>query len=213
MRKYILYKHTSPSGKVYIGQTSRKPELRWGSNGVFYKGSTAFWNAIQKYGWNNIEHKIIAWDLTQEEANLFEKAFIKMYKDKNMSYNIAFGGTDGIVGIKRTDETKKKQSIAHKKLWEDKEYREKLRNKFVGRKSSMYGKKMLQESREKMSNKKSIPIAQYTLDGEFIRTWKSAREVQITLGFAENAISACCLGRTKKSHNYIWKRIKNTDSL
>lgn len=25
MRKYIIYKHTSPSGKVYIGQTCKKP--------------------------------------------------------------------------------------------------------------------------------------------------------------------------------------------
>lgn len=28
MRKYIIYKHTSPSGKVYIGQTCKKGSHR-----------------------------------------------------------------------------------------------------------------------------------------------------------------------------------------
>lgn len=206
MRKYILYRHTSPSGKVYIGQTSRKPELRWGSNGVFYKGCTAFYNAILKYGWNNIKHEVIAWDLTQEEADLFEKSFIKMYKDKNLSYNIAFGGLNNNVGVKHTEETKQKQSKAHSELWKNPEYKDRLRNSFIGRQSSMLGKKMSDESKAKMSEKKSIPVAQYTLDGEFVKLWKSIREVSQTLGFSENSLSACCLGKTKKSHGYIWKR-------
>ena len=29
MKKWIVYKHTSPSGKVYIGITSNSPEKRW----------------------------------------------------------------------------------------------------------------------------------------------------------------------------------------
>lgn len=28
---YIIYRHTSPSGKVYIGQTCQKAEHRWNS--------------------------------------------------------------------------------------------------------------------------------------------------------------------------------------
>ena len=36
MRKYTVYKHTSPSGKVYIGITCRKPKYRW-NNGKGYK--------------------------------------------------------------------------------------------------------------------------------------------------------------------------------
>ena len=31
MRKFCVYKHTTPSGKVYIGITSRKPKERWDS--------------------------------------------------------------------------------------------------------------------------------------------------------------------------------------
>lgn len=36
MKSYTVYKHTSPSGKVYIGITCRKPEYRW-NHGKGYK--------------------------------------------------------------------------------------------------------------------------------------------------------------------------------
>lgn len=33
---YTVYKHISPSNKVYIGITSRKPELRWRKGNGYY---------------------------------------------------------------------------------------------------------------------------------------------------------------------------------
>ena len=48
-RNYTVYKHTSPSGKIYIGMTCQKPKDRWGKDGNGYKGQP-FYNAIQKYG-------------------------------------------------------------------------------------------------------------------------------------------------------------------
>lgn len=63
---YCVYKHTSPSGKVYIGQTSINPLDRW-QNGKGYK-KQAFYNAIKKYGWENIKHEILYDNLTKEEA-------------------------------------------------------------------------------------------------------------------------------------------------
>ena len=36
-KKYKIYKHTSPSGKVYIGQTSQdNPVQRWKNGGKGY---------------------------------------------------------------------------------------------------------------------------------------------------------------------------------
>ena len=67
-RTYIVYKHTSPSGKVYIGITSRTPEARWGKDGVEYKLNKHFWNAIQKYGWDNFDHEILCTNLNYEDA-------------------------------------------------------------------------------------------------------------------------------------------------
>ena len=54
-----LYYHLSPSGKYYVGQTYKKPEIRW-SNGLrSYTHNKYLISAINKYGWDNFEHKII----------------------------------------------------------------------------------------------------------------------------------------------------------
>lgn len=57
--KGFIYKHTSPSGKGYIGQTTRLlPNDRWRS-GTGYKSQSLFNKAIQKYGWENFTHEIL----------------------------------------------------------------------------------------------------------------------------------------------------------
>lgn len=59
--------HISPSNKRYIGITSQKPEIRW-ANGKGYSYNKHFYRAIQKYGWDNFEHRI----LCQLRATLVE---------------------------------------------------------------------------------------------------------------------------------------------
>ena len=50
----------------------------------------------------------------------------------------------------------------------------------------------------------SKPVLQYTLDGEFVREWPSARECGRN-GFNQGSVSACCRGELKKHKGYIWK--------
>lgn len=74
-RVYSVYIHRVPNGKVYIGMTSRPVQNRWQVNGCGYHGSL-FWGDIQKYGWDNIVHEVIASKLTQDEASLLEEKLI-----------------------------------------------------------------------------------------------------------------------------------------
>ena len=67
-RKWCVYKHTSPSGKIYIGITCQNPNRRW-RNGEGYKKNKYFYRAIQKYGWNNFQHEVIEEGLTEKDAN------------------------------------------------------------------------------------------------------------------------------------------------
>ena len=60
--------HVSPSKKYYIGITSQAVNKRW-KNGKGYKSSPYFYNAIQKYGWNNFEHNILFTDLKKFSRN------------------------------------------------------------------------------------------------------------------------------------------------
>lgn len=91
---YIVYMHLSPNGKRYIGITGRKVEKRWGNNGTEYRKNSHFYNAIQKYGWDNIEHIILKEGITKEEACELEKYYIQLYKtmDKRFGYNRSIGG-------------------------------------------------------------------------------------------------------------------------
>ena len=63
---HCIYAHRNQiNGKVYIGQ-SMNPKDRWSRQGHQYKSCTYFYNAIQKYGWNNFIHEILIDNLTQE---------------------------------------------------------------------------------------------------------------------------------------------------
>jgi predicted GIY-YIG superfamily endonuclease len=89
---YTVYIHKFPNGKVYIGITGQKPDRRW-RNGEGYKNKQKLvYRAINKYGWDNIEHKIVATGLTKDEADCMEIALISKYKRQNRSYNITDGG-------------------------------------------------------------------------------------------------------------------------
>ena len=113
-KKYIIYKHTSPSGKCYIGITCKKPKERW-ANGVGYTRCPVFMKAIKKYGWENIKHEIIKKNLTLDEANEKEKEYIKLYNTKVPNgYNISDGG-GGSYGVTFTKQRKERISKKHKK--------------------------------------------------------------------------------------------------
>ena len=102
--RWTVYIHIVPkdiSGydhdKYYVGITSKDdPNRRW-ENGCGYKGQQYFWNAIQKYGWCNIIHDIVAEHLTKDEACNMEKILIKELKscDATYGYNRTTGGESG----------------------------------------------------------------------------------------------------------------------
>ena len=116
---YTVYMHTTPSNKKYIGITKQNPKDRW-KNGKGYMHNKYFWNAIQKYGWNNIQHTILFNQLSKEEAKQIEIELIKKYNltDRNNGYNITKGG-DGLNGMIVSEETKIKMSKNHHHLCSD----------------------------------------------------------------------------------------------
>ena len=150
---FTIYKHVCPNGKVYIGQTSVKPESRW-QKGRHYKGSPYFYNAILKYGWDNIEHIILYENLTKEEANKIEIELIQLYQDQNKSYNIHKGGGGDkphyMYGRVTTEETRKKMSESHKGHVTSEETKEKLRKALKGKN---LGKKHSEETRKKIGER------------------------------------------------------------
>lgn len=158
-RNYTVYRHTSPSGKMYVGITGQSVETRWGE-GRGYKHNEYFTRAIQKYGWNNIQHEILLEGLTKEEAGLAEKIFIGYWDltNPNNGYNLKSGGFDDISysisvtdkmsksrkGRRHSEETKRKMSEAQRS---EKNH---MYGKY-GELNPMYGRKHSEESKRRMS--------------------------------------------------------------
>lgn len=112
--------------KTYIGQMRRrdgkvKLEKRWGTNGKGYAPKngdepTKFYDAIQKYGWNNFKHDILlkVECSTYEELAFWldewEKYYIEKYDSYYNGYNSTTGGSNGII----CEESRIKMSDSHK---------------------------------------------------------------------------------------------------
>jgi len=113
MRMGIIYKATSPSGKVYIGQTSnrliqRKCQHFSDANNKNRRSyDSAFPRALRKYGKSKIVWEILYENIPWEQLNDLEVVTIAEYDSFYNGYNSTLGGK-GNVGYKHTDETKAK---------------------------------------------------------------------------------------------------------
>lgn len=145
---FKVYKHTTPSGKVYIGITKQDVKQRW-RDGNGYKTQTLFYRAIEKYGWENINHEILFENLTQEQANQKEIELIRQYRsnDAAFGYNIDNGGN--AVGT-FSEEHIRKMILAQN----NPALTERKRQASVGEKNWFYGKTHTEEARRKMSEAK-----------------------------------------------------------
>jgi len=57
---------------------------------------------------------------------------------------------------------------------------------------------------ERMAKTLSIPILQFTKEGEFIKKWDGAIQVERELGFNQGSISKCLKGKYKSAYGFKW---------
>ena len=158
---WTIYEHITPSGKRYIGITSKEyPEDRW-RNGRGYIKDTPFGKAIEKYKWDNIQHNILFDDLTEKEAKWLENYLICYYwtfvgfKDSK-GYNCTLGG-EGKIGYVTSEESRRKNSEAHKGKHCSEETRRRMSESKKG-KTPWKGKHHTEESKMKIrESRKGIP--------------------------------------------------------
>jgi len=62
-----------------------------------------------------------------------------------------------------------------------------------------------QESRDRQAAKVSKAILQYSINGIFIKEWKSTMDIERTLDIHHSLISANCVGRTTHCRKFIFK--------
>jgi hypothetical protein len=182
-----IYKITSPSGKVYIGQSINILK-RWGKyKGLHCKGQTYIFNSFQKYGVENHTFSIIE-ECIEDQLNEREIYWTLHY---NALYPnglvLKAGGHHGYM----SDYTKQKMSISHtgRKFTQEHIQNKKIPNVFIRK-----------------------PIIQYDLEMNIIREWNSIKEAALGINTNSNyntcksSIQACCAQKRQKSaFGYIWK--------
>lgn len=68
-----------------------------------------------------------------------------------------------------------------------------------------YGSHNAKCSASRINGKKSKPVNQYTLDGHFVASYPSQREVERLNGYCQGYISACCRGKHKSAYGFLWQ--------
>lgn len=197
--KTIYYVENLLNGKRYVGQTSnfkrrkqhhfnapnRKPEDR--------RGQQPMYQDMRKYGVENFEMFIIT-TCEDDKANELEEFYIQEFDSFNDGYNLCrttYAPSDPVVMDKiMTDDMKSKMSKRFKEMnkenWSNPEYREqRSKHSSQVQKERLKDPEYLKKKSDDLAKhwkKKQRQVVQYTLDGEYVATFKSMRDCQRQTG-------------------------------
>ena len=204
----LIYKYTSPSGKCYIGQTTNEVYRRrmWFSTGRYTGGRSKIDRARKKYGPENFRYEVIFRKIypnieaATEDLNKWEVYYIEYYNTYSNGYNSTKGG-DGSRGYLPSKDVLEKISKALKGKRKPKDFGNKVSNRLKGKNKSSTHREKLSESKKNSGHK----ILQYSLSGEYIKTWSNIDTVAKTLKVSRESIAGCCRGKSKTAHGFIWR--------
>lgn len=231
METYCVYKHTSPSGKYYIGITRRDVNKRWRDGKNYLRVNSqgeymhkAFAAAILKYGWDHFRHEVLITGLGEQTAKNIERDFIAFAKKANLSYNLTDGG-DGCKGLECTQVTRERLRLASTGRRHSDAAKQLMRERALGRKMSEETKQKISASLLNNPNrhlghpqssstrlqiaekKRGRPVTQLDLEGNYIQTFPCAKDAARYFGASKDngCIKKCCLGLMEKAYGYKWR--------
>ena len=219
----LRYKITSPSNKIYIGQTWDWIKRKSVYKRIACEGQRYLYNSLKKYGFEN--HKIefketLIETISQKELDDREIYWWQYYKDLGFKMlNIKEPGKGG----KYSEESKRKMSNSNpyknKKIPE--ELRQALIKGNIGRKKSKEEIEKIQkgrigfvlspEAREKIRQKlRSLPknnrkVLMLDINGNFIREFRNVSQIQKELNWDTKHIREILHNRGKTFKGYKWK--------
>ena len=157
-----VYIHTTPDGKKYVGATHINPNKRF-RNGHGYRYQF-FYQAVLKFGWENISHQLYEVD-TEEEMKYLERYLISYYDTTNpeKGYNIAKGDSTQDHGYDhpefgKSDKNPRDKEIHHKYYNSEKgkEAQKRFKNSEKGKESiKISNKKYYNSEKGKESHKRA----------------------------------------------------------
>lgn len=208
----FIYKVTNKTnGKVYIGQTKRTLEVRWHEHQYYASVCerlpyySTLYSAIRKYGVEAFTIEAIE-ECDNSLLNEREIYWIKEYDSVKRGYNLEYGG----YGWLKCDDEEIMQ------LWNDGKTMIEisevlpLHPETISRRLQLQGitqKEIIARGNEHANRKKSKPVYQYSLDGDFIREFPSLRAAQEYIGKGKR-IKFTPNMRMKSFYGYQWRKYK-----
>lgn len=196
------------NGKLYIGQTIQKIEVRFKRHlrdAINLDRSYAIHLAIRKYGTHNFAVSVLDICSSIEEANDKEKYFINHFNSLSPNgYNLRAGGNNSL----HSDKTKEKISSSHrgKRLSED--HRKNIGLGGKGRPGFWKNKTLSQQAKNKMSlvrigrvgtnNRRAICVETGQIFG-------SLTEASIIFNTTPSKISRVCTGKRKSTRGHSFR--------
>jgi hypothetical protein len=182
-----IYKITSPSNRVYVGQSlniERRFKHYKNLNGV--KGQKKVYYSLKKYGYENHTFEVIE-ECEIDELDFKEKYWIDFYNSCNEGLNSTEGGNS----LGKSNKGKKRSIETRNKISQTKQTNP---------------RKITQEAI--MNHRNSSPfkkeVFQYDTDGKFIAQYPSLNEAARQLGIRSDGISACLRGKQNTAYGFQW---------
>lgn len=212
----VVYIHIFPNGKRYVGLTMRDVNKRWG-NGKAYKRQKVVYNAILKYGWNNISHIVYECN-TESEMKYLERYLIAYYNttDHRYGYNVTEGG-DGHRGVpnvnRRSVDQYDRQGHfirtweSFSAVWKELNYDiASIINCAKKNRKTAYNYYWFYSGETPVfkTYKTHRKVYQYDLNGNFIAEYNNAAEAGRVLGKDKHSITKCCNKKQKTAYGYIF---------
>jgi group I intron endonuclease len=230
-----IYKITSPSGKIYIGQTTNYSKRHNAYKNHKCKGQPKLFTSIEKYGFVNHTIEIVK-ECEVKDLNYYERYYQEYYESVLNGLNLRYTATTDKSGF-MSEETKKKMSdsgkgkiiteewrknlsIAGTNRKHTEEEKQKISQANKGKKKSaehiakiqatlktMQMPKRSEETKalQSLNNGKSKKVNQYDLEGNFINQFRSGSQASRELGISVMSISSCALGKLKTGGGFVWK--------
>lgn len=198
MKKAVIYKITSPSGKYYIGKTVDFDSRMTNYKNLNNTQQKAIHASILKYGWDTHIVEILE-ESTPERLNELEIEYIKKHNsfsgDNPLGLNLTRGG-EGSLGRKDSEEVKRKRAERHRGSKRSEETRKLMSERKKGKvpfastlprsekqlyhvKFGNIGRKKSKETIQKEFNTRLINflnkfggVLQIDLEGNVVREWQ-----------------------------------------
>lgn len=179
----IIYKYTSPDGKIYIGQTTNERHRRGSFFLYRHYGGAKFDRAREEFGPENFVYERLHINIyaDKESARLdldkLETYYIQKYDSFNNGYNSSLGnGVHLLPKVSREYKDCSAPPVRYPKC-------------------------------EQGAKKQYKPVAQYDLEGNYIASYKSLSEASRCTGIYHSNISNCCKGKSHRVRNFVFKFI------